>query len=159
MSKKRIAIVAGVLLFMFCGLATGGVYYYKTFHPPINITIPILTADKSPAENPGSLVIPLPVAATKAVVVVQSYTSRSVASQKVTRAVTEPLSYNTVRLSRVDFSGDYVLPDGMTFTNVEEVYINGQPVNRSRVTLIYMNTGIDIWDAQLNSVVTALVSK
>ncbi|MDR3561890.1 MAG: hypothetical protein P4N59_10715 [Negativicutes bacterium] len=61
-----------------------------------------------------------------------------------------------IQLSRIDFSGVFALPEPFTFHDVLEVYVDGKPVDRSRVTVIE-DDRIDIWDARLNSRITALV--
>ena len=59
-------------------------------------------------------------------------------------------SYRTVSLHRIDFSGDYALPDGAT---VKAVYIDGQQAAKWSIT----GTGnLDVWESKPNSKITAV---
>ena len=71
----------------------------------------------------------------------------------------EPVGQPTkiVQLLRVDYSGDYLLPNDYTFRQVIEVYMDGQPVNRDRVAVLPPGDSIDINDAKLDSKITALI--
>ncbi len=62
----------------------------------------------------------------------------------------------TVKLDRADFSGIYVLPAGVTWFNVLELYIDGKPVNKDRVTFTHEDE-VDVWDARLPSKITAKI--
>lgn len=76
--------------------------------------------------------------------------------EKATEPAPAQLLSTTVALNRADFSGIYVLPTGVTFANVAEVYLNGRPVDRTRCTVTGPDE-IDIYDARLSSKVTALI--
>lgn len=65
-------------------------------------------------------------------------------------------TYKLQPIHRIDFSGVYFLREPYTWQNVVEIFLDGQPVNRDRVTIIDADR-IDIWDSHLDSKVQAVV--
>jgi hypothetical protein len=61
-----------------------------------------------------------------------------------------------VTLNRADWSGIYVLPKGVTWQNVIELYRDGKPVDRGRICKTHPDE-VDIFDARLASIITARI--
>lgn len=74
-------------------------------------------------------------------------------TEKVCQTQPIPTTERTIKLSRIDYSGIYWLPDDVIATQVKSIFLNGKAARYS----ITENGNIDVFDSHLNTVVKAVI--
>lgn len=62
-----------------------------------------------------------------------------------------------VILNRIDQSGVFVLPGGLTFEAVDVILLNGIPVEKGKYAAVSNGTAIDVFGSNLDSVVSVIL--
>jgi len=60
-------------------------------------------------------------------------------------------------LQRIDESGVFTLPEGLTFEAVDIILLNGIPVKEGKYAAVSNGTAIDVFESNSNSVVSVIL--
>lgn len=60
-------------------------------------------------------------------------------------------------LQRIDESGVFTLPEGLTFEAVDMILLNGSPVKKRKYAAVSNGTAVDVFEANSNSIVSVIL--
>ena len=62
-----------------------------------------------------------------------------------------------IDLQRIDESGIFSLPEGLSFDDVEAVLLNGSPVKEEKYAVVANRTAIDVFESDALSTVSVIL--